>query len=478
MTIKRQWMLVLIISVIISIAINSLVFGSLINKYFVDYTTVNYNNHFNQIVEFSRKALIEKNFTSQQLEVQLEAHLSDPIIRIKLYDANGQLQADVSSETGRTMGMMGKGMMNRMMGAQSYETDSAELTDTGAVIGRINITRYSSFGNSMATRMFKTALLRNSILSFFMVLIFVFIVGAWISKKMSRDLMNTASLALNIDLGNKTNIKPSKVREIRIIQQSLETLQSRLKLKQTSRKRLLDELVHQTRTPLTILKTHLEGFEDGIISMTSEEIKTCEAQIENITSIISNMSGMLDAEKDIDSIKPMEFELSQLLRQILGGLKVQFDKKNINLSLLTNQKIVVKSDKYKLSQCIYNIITNAYKFTDPNGYVSVAYKTEGEEVSIVIEDSGKGITEDDMKHLFEAYFRGSNSNNISGEGIGLYVVKENLDKINGAISVESEHGKGSRFIIKFPKTIENNTEHRDFGENSIPTEIDKGNSHL
>lgn len=263
--------------------------------------------------------------------------------------------------------------------------------------------------------------------------------------------MNTTSLALNIDLGNKTSIKPSKVREIRIIQQSLETLQSRLKLKQTSRKRLLDELVHQTRTPLTILKTHLEGLEDGVISMTSKEIKTCEAQIENITSIISNMSGMLDAEKDIDSIKFEKFELNQLLKQIIGGLKLQFDKKHINLSLLTNQRTVIKSDKYKLSQCIYNIITNAYKFTAPNGSVSISYEAVGEEVSIMIEDSGTGIGDNDKKHLFEAYYRGINSNNTSGEGIGLFVVKENLDKMNGTISVKSELGKGSRFIIKIPR---------------------------
>lgn len=457
MTLKRQWMLVLIISAIISVGINSYILSLLINRYFVNYTTENYDKHFAQIVEFSKKALIEKNYSNQQIAVQLEAHLNDPIIRIKLYDADGQLLANVSNEANQMSVMMKSrmmnGMMNSMMGSPSEEVDSAEIADSGVSLGKLNITRYSSVGNSLATRMFKTALIGNSIFSFGLVLIFVIIVGAIVSKKMSKDLMNTASLALNMDLGNQMNIKLSKVREIRTIQQSLEMLQSRLKLKQTSRKRLVDELVHQARTPLTILKTHLEGFEDGMISMTSEEIKTCEAQIENITSIINNMSRMLDAEKVIDSVKLEEFELSQLLKQIIGGMKIQFDKKQIDLSLSSHQRVILKTDKYKLSQCIYNILTNSYKFTEPNGKVSIAYEAVGEELTIEIEDSGSGIGDEDKKHLFDAYFRGSNSNNISGEGIGLYVVKENLNKINGTISVESELGKGSKFIIKIPRTI-------------------------
>jgi signal transduction histidine kinase len=72
---------------------------------------------------------------------------------------------------------------------------------------------------------------------------------------------------------------------------------------------------------------------------------------------------------------------------------------------------------------------------------------------IKIEDTGQGIDEKDMEHLFDAYYRGANAMNVAGEGIGLYVVKEDLDRINGKIHVESEKGKGSRFIIEIPYHI-------------------------
>ncbi len=457
MTIKRQWMLMLILTAIFSVVINTYILSSLINKYFVNYTSESYQKHFEQIVEYSQKTLAQKGYSKQQVAIQLEAHLNDPIVRIKLYSAEGQLIAEVSNTSNRTNGMMRNRAMNRMMndmmGTAIEENDFADLTDSGVSLGKLIVTRYSSIGNSMATRMFMASLIGNSILSFLFVLILVIMIGALVSKKMSKDLMYTASLALNMDLGNQLEPRLSKVREIRIIQQSLETLKSRLMLKQTSRKKLVDELVHQTRTPLTILKTHLEGFQDGIISMTPEEIKICEAQIDNITSIVANMSSMIDAETDIDSIKIEEFELNQLIKQIISGLKVQFEKKQIGLNLLNHQKLVLKTDKYKLSQSIYNILTNAYKFTGSSGEVSIAYKEAGDCISIAIEDNGSGISENDQIHLFDAYFRGSNSNNIFGEGIGLYVVKENLQKINGTISVESEPGKGSRCTICIPKII-------------------------
>jgi signal transduction histidine kinase len=162
------------------------------------------------------------------------------------------------------------------------------------------------------------------------------------------------------------------------------------------------------------------------------------------------MSGLIDANKDIDSPKIEQFEFNELLKQIIGGLRAQFNKKEIALNLLCNQKVTMRTDQYKLSQCIYNILTNAYKFTGPNGKVTIDYREEGEKLIIEIEDTGSGIAEEDLDRLFDAYYRGKNSGAAPGEGIGLYVVKENLNRINGKIEVESVVGKGSKFIITVP----------------------------
>jgi signal transduction histidine kinase len=293
--------------------------------------------------------------------------------------------------------------------------------------------------------------LTNSLYSIAIVLILAVFTGIFISRKMSIDLTNTARMANNISMGEDTKDTSSNINEIRTIQQSLLSLDNKLKLKNKSRKVLIDELVHQTRTPLTVLKTHLEGFSDNIIEITPEEIKVCEAQIENITAIISNMSNMIDAQKDFDAINIEEFEISALLRQIVNGLKAQFKNKGISLEYNADGKVTLNTDKYKLSQALYNIITNAYKFTNEDGRVTLSYKDADGSLEIKITDNGIGIGEEKLGKIFDAYYRGDKTD--KGDGLGLFLAKESIGKIYGTISVSSELGRGSEFTISIPKDI-------------------------
>ncbi len=452
MTIRKQWLIALILTAIISVAVNSFIFSLLINRYFVNYTEEKYEDHFTQIIDYSKRVLKDYEYSHEQIEVQLESHLSDPIIRIRLYDRNLDLLADVAEPVETINNMMRGNMMSRMMGSFTNETETLDIIDNGVLLGKITITRHSSIGNSFGTRMFKAALITYSIISFGLVLIFIVVTGSKISKVLSTDLANTAEMAMGVDLGKEFERKTSRIKEIRIIQTSLEALNTRLKMKQKARKRFVDELIHQARTPLTILKNHLEAIDDGIVEMTHDEIKTCEIQIENLTSIISDLSNIVDIGKDEIVLNVEVFELHQLISQIISGIKVQFDKKNIGLDLLSIKKIYIRSDKYRLSQSIYNILTNAYKFTEANGMVTIKYETLQNRLIIDIEDSGIGIPKEEIVKIFDAYHSGE-SHKSSGEGLGLYIAKENVEALGGSINVESDLGKGSRFIITIPYTV-------------------------
>ncbi|HHU72116.1 MAG TPA: sensor histidine kinase, partial [Clostridiales bacterium] len=166
MTIRRQWLLVLVLSVLISVSVNTVVLSSLINNYFIDYSTDNYNKNISRLLNFSKEALSVNVYSSQQLEMQLETFLSDPINRIRLYDANGNLIANVTSKEHQGMGRMRNGMMNgmmnHMMGNASEEVYSADIEDNGVIIGKVNITKYSSIGNSLETRKFTYSLIASS----------------------------------------------------------------------------------------------------------------------------------------------------------------------------------------------------------------------------------------------------------------------------------------------------------------------------
>lgn len=460
MTIRKQWLITLIIVAILSVVVNSFVLSSLTDKYFKDYVEENYDKHVDQIIAYITETLSREYYSEKEMAIQLETHLVDPITRIKVYDGEGVLITDVNSTDYMGNGMMNgygmkgygmHGMMRRNYDSAMEEIDNTEIELENQIIGHVNITKYSSAENSMDAWLFQSSLLENSLYSIGIVLIFVLIIGILISKKTSKDLIMTADMAQNIDIGNKTMKLRSNVKEIKIIQQSLESLQTRLKMKQKSRKALIDEMIHQTRTPLTIMKTHLEGMEDGIIELTPEEIKICENQIENITAIITNMSGMIDADKEFDTTKKEKININHMIKQIVSGLKAQYEKKDIQIILTGNDKINIFTDPYKLSQTIYNILTNAYKYTNPGGRVQISYQFAEDDIVIYIEDNGIGISTEEQNKIFEAYYRSDNVINSEGEGIGLYVAMENMKSIKGKLTVTSEINKGSKFILRLPK---------------------------
>ncbi len=451
MTIRKLWLIILISVSFISIGINVIVLTTLTNRYFVGYLAKDYEKNVNQILDYTKSALLEESLSFKQMSIELSTHFRDPIVEIKLFSPNGEKLVDVNNApTLKTTGMK---ISKKNIHKIHKELKEYKIEDNGRILGILHITTRSSTKNSMMAGIFKSKLLINSFFSMLIAMIISIIIGIFISKKMSYDLIKTAELANDIQIGIDGISTKSSVYEIGRIRESLEELNTRLKIKQKNRKELIDQLMHQTRTPLTILKSHLEAMEDGIVEMNDEKISIWKNQIDNITTIIANMSGMIDANKENDELLIEKFDIHQLISQIISGILPQFMKKNITLTLLSNDKLFINTDQYKLSQIIYNILTNAYKYTKNNGFVDIEYFLSNKNISIKIKDSGIGMEKEEIDKIFNAYYRSPHVTRIHGDGIGLYVVKENLQLIHGDIEVLSEKNKGSIFIINLPIDI-------------------------
>lgn len=448
MTVKKLWLIILVSVSFISIGINIVVLSTLTNRYFVGYLTKDYEKNVNQIIDYTKSALLEENVSFKQMSIELGTHFRDPIIGISLYNKNKEKLVDVSIDNNIQNNNMkpSKKPKHKIL----KEVKEYKIENKGEIIGVLHITTRSSAKNSIMAGIFKSKLLLNSMFSMIIAMCISIIIGIFVSKKMSYDLIKTAELANNIQVGVEGITLKSSISEISRIRESLEELNTRLKIKQKNRKELIDQLMHQTRTPLTILKSHLEGIEDGVIEMNEEEISIWKNQIENISVIIANMSGMIDANKENDDLVTENFDISQLINQIVSGILPQFLKKNIAINILSHNKISIETDRYKLSQIIYNILTNAYKYTENNGSVDIEYFVNNGNISIKIKDTGIGMSKDEIDKIFNAYYRSPEVIKINGDGIGLYVVSENLKLINGNIEVLSEKNIGSTFIINLP----------------------------
>ena len=272
MTIKKQWMIVLIMTVVISVLLNSFVLSALMNRYFVSYYNENYQEHARQILQVAEETLTTPDYNARQLVILLQAHLSGPIVGIQLIDSEGVVLADVSRNQ---RGMMGGHMMRNLGQTDNLtEIDTSPIMKNGIVLGELNIIRQGTLRDTFEINSFQSSLMINSGITLSVLVFFALIFAYWISRRMSRDIMSTADMAIDMDLGKNTEKVRSKVREIRVVQESLETLHRNLKLKKTSRKKLIDELVHQTRTPLTILST---TWRDSGTGLSTLPMKNCRS---------------------------------------------------------------------------------------------------------------------------------------------------------------------------------------------------------
>jgi two-component system, OmpR family, sensor kinase len=174
-----------------------------------------------------------------------------------------------------------------------------------------------------------------------------------------------------------------------------------------------------------------------------------------MTGVIENLieaARLMDGRPEL-YFHPCEFDLTALLHDVCRSHRELTPKAQI-IERLVPRPITIIGDTKLLFQAFHNIISNAVKYSSrEEATVRVSTAIGDEQVIVSIEDRGLGIPEADRRHLFERYYRGSNVAGIVGSGIGLYLVKTVIDLHRGQVSVESEEGKGSRFIVRIPVSL-------------------------
>ncbi|MEM9548478.1 MAG: ATP-binding protein [Bacteroidota bacterium] len=228
---------------------------------------------------------------------------------------------------------------------------------------------------------------------------------------------------------------------------------------------LLTNITHEFRTPLTIIQGVSEMFQESIKSRVSpQEIqKGYDAITRNSKSLLNLVNQMLDLAK-IES-KSLHLDLQSgdliaIVREVVNGLMNAARKKDISLVLEAQlESLEMDVDTQKIHTILVNLISNAIKFTPQYGTVKVIISAhngkEAAKARIRISDTGKGIAQEEIQHIFDRFFQSKSENKSNaGTGIGLSLVKEFVDLMKGTIDVESELDTGTTFTIELPITKE------------------------
>ena len=213
---------------------------------------------------------------------------------------------------------------------------------------------------------------------------------------------------------------------------------------------------HEFRTPLTSILTSailVEQYKSSDEQDKRERhTKKIRASVATLTSILEEFLSLEKIESGKLQMKVQKFNLKDLGTTICEDAKNNA-KQGQNIVYHHSGNEEVNLDPSFIRHILTNLTSNAIKYSPENAYIEIFTSVLNNKVSIRVKDNGIGISAEDQKHLFERFFRASNSGNIQGTGLGLHILKRYVDMMNGIITVKSEPGKGSEFIVEVENVV-------------------------
>lgn len=207
---------------------------------------------------------------------------------------------------------------------------------------------------------------------------------------------------------------------------------------------------HQLRTPLGAMKWNLELLIESYPHL-KHDLSTLSLQNQLMIDLVNRLLVILRIGDNRIEVRKQEIHFADLVRTIISHLHTKISNSKIKLSVdVPQDNFTLLTDPALLQEIISNILDNAIKYSKPGGRIYIQYKKTKTHWSISIKDQGIGIPKKDFPHIYNKFYRGSNTISISGTGLGMYIAKTYLLKLNGDIKVKSTLGKGTEMICTFP----------------------------
>jgi signal transduction histidine kinase len=219
---------------------------------------------------------------------------------------------------------------------------------------------------------------------------------------------------------------------------------------------LIAEFVHELRTPLASLSTatYLLLRPEMSREQRDQIVNNIHNETLRLNSLASSFLDLARLESGRVQFRKTRFSLADLLYECRDVMMTKAQETNVQIRIdVPNDMPLMEADRDKIKQVLLNLISNAIKYNRPNGSVLVSASYDENDQSITVQDTGMGIPEDSIPHLFEKFYRvREHENKASGTGLGLSISKQIIQGHNGRIEVKSKIGVGTSFTIHIPRT--------------------------
>lgn len=413
-----------------------------------------------ETVEVLEEIYASSGYWNRQMLSELRGEiLKWPTFSAALYDIDGILIVDFRRPA-RHGGMRGQGTrkenneLSDMMKSYGPELILEEfpISSDGKVVGKIRFLSLP-FKNSREGLFLKKFNSHMAYAIAFMLVIAV-IISFIMANVISRPILNVSKRAFLISRGKyrlEDDLR-SDITELQLLIESINRLGLGLEEQEELRKRLMSDIAHELRNPLTIIKSHLEAFEDGVWEPTGERIKLTVDEIDRLSGMITEIEKLTSIENAGKNAVFESVDMSNEIEKVASIFDPLYSAKSVELERDVEEDVVMVVDVKKIRHAVENLLSNSLRYTDSGGKVTLSLKRSADEVRIEVSDTGIGISKSDLPYIFERFYRTDKSRTRAsgGLGIGLAITKAVVEAHGGTVTAESQEGSGSRFTIFLP----------------------------
>jgi len=281
----------------------------------------------------------------------------------------------------------------------------------------------------------------------------VSLVAGWAFRRIGTPFADIMSAADTIAKGDlSVRLREDLPGEIGQLGHRFNHMTSELERAEKQRRNLTADIAHELRTPLHIIQGNLEGMLDGVYEPTPENITNTLDETKLLARLVSDLQTLSLAEAGQLPLHPTNFLLADLVNDLVSSFSAQAASLGIDLRAdISNPSKKITADYDRLDQSLSNLIANAMRHTPQGGVVSMKTETTPAGVRVVVQDTGEGISAEDIPFIFDRFWRGNKSRtDRTNSGLGLAIARQLIHAHQGTIEVQSELKAGTKFIIELP----------------------------
>ncbi len=284
------------------------------------------------------------------------------------------------------------------------------------------------------------------------------LLGILLSRTLTRpirELTRATHAVSQGDLSQQVPVRSSD--ELGELARAFNKMSSELSHSVNARRQMTADIAHELRTPLSLILGHAEAVHDGVLPPSRENFEIIREEATRLEHLVNDLRILSLADAGELSINRQTVEPQRLLEEVAALYQYQSQKKKIALELdIASSLPAIEADPGRITQVLTNILDNALRHTPEGGRIILSARGANGQVELAIQDSGPGLKEEDLRRIFDRFYRTDASrqrdgDSPAGSGLGLAIAKSIVQAHGGQVSAESEAGRGLKVIVSLPR---------------------------